>query len=103
MSTSVRGIAQSFKRIRERGNDAVWISLFSEEEVIRRAKNLEDASGSPPLRGRTFAVKDNIDLAGLPTTAACPAFVYTPVRSAAVVRRLIEAGAVPVGKTNLDQ
>jgi allophanate hydrolase len=103
MSTSPKGIAESFKRIRERGNDGVWISLCSEEEAIRHAKDLEDASRSVPLRGRTFAIKDNIDLAGLPTTAACPAFAYTPVRSASVVRRLIDAGAVPIGKTNLDQ
>ena len=55
------------------------------------------------LGGVTFAIKDNIDLAGLPTTAACPEFAYTPAVSAPVVQRLIAAGAVPVGKTNLDQ
>ena len=56
-----------------------------------------------PLYGIPFAIKDNIDLAGIPTTAACPAFAYTPQRSAHVVQRLIAAGAIPVGKTNLDQ
>ncbi|WP_237477784.1 allophanate hydrolase [Lichenibacterium dinghuense] len=56
-----------------------------------------------PLWGLPFAVKDNIDLAGLPTTAACPAFASTPERSATAVARLLAAGAVPVGKTNLDQ
>ncbi|MFB5268274.1 allophanate hydrolase [Paenibacillus enshidis] len=56
-----------------------------------------------PLWGVPFAIKDNIDLAGIPTTAACPAYVYTPEQSAEVVARLIEAGAIPVGKTNLDQ
>jgi allophanate hydrolase len=55
------------------------------------------------LRGATFAIKDNIDLAGLPTTAACPAFEYTPAASAPVVQHLIDAGAIPLGKTNLDQ
>ncbi|MEM1434552.1 MAG: allophanate hydrolase [Pseudomonadota bacterium] len=56
-----------------------------------------------PLAGLTFAIKDNIDLAGVPTTAACPDFAYTPDRSATVVQRLMQAGALPLGKTNLDQ
>lgn len=56
-----------------------------------------------PLWGVPFAIKDNIDLAGVPTTAACPDFAYTPSASATVVERLIAAGAIPVGKTNLDQ
>jgi allophanate hydrolase len=56
-----------------------------------------------PLSGLTFAIKDNIDLAGLPTTAACPAYAYSPAQSAPVVRRLIDAGATPAGKTNMDQ
>jgi len=56
-----------------------------------------------PLYGVPFAIKDNIDLAAIPTTAACPAFAYVPERSATVVRQLIELGAVPLGKTNLDQ
>lgn len=56
-----------------------------------------------PLFGIPFGVKDNIDVAGLPTTAACPAFAYTPEQSATTVQRLMKAGAVLVGKTNLDQ
>ena len=56
-----------------------------------------------PLYGVPFAVKDNIDVAGLPTTAACPAFAYQPEKSAEVVQRLVDAGAIVVGKTNLDQ
>ncbi len=56
-----------------------------------------------PLYGVPFAIKDNIDLAGLPTTAACPAYSYTPGRSASVVQALVDAGAIPVGKTNMDQ
>jgi allophanate hydrolase len=56
-----------------------------------------------PLWGVPFAIKDNIDLAGVPTTAACPAYAYTPERSATVVQRLIDAGAIAIGKTNLDQ
>ncbi|MFS0725502.1 allophanate hydrolase [Paenibacillus sp. 1P07SE] len=58
---------------------------------------------SLPLWGIPFAIKDNIDLAGIPTTAACEAYAYTPDEDAAVVARLIAAGAIPVGKTNLDQ
>src|SRR6185503_20388837 len=58
---------------------------------------------SLPLYGIPFAVKDNIDCAGLPTTAACPAFAYTPSLNAHVVERLLAAGAILMGKTNLDQ
>ena len=56
-----------------------------------------------PLYGVPFAVKDNIDVAGLLTTAACPGFAYTPEKSATVVQRLIDAGAIVIGKVNLDQ
>ena len=56
-----------------------------------------------PLWGIPFAVKDNIDVAGLPTTAGCPAFAYRPARNATVVDRLLAAGAILIGKTNLDQ
>ena len=56
-----------------------------------------------PLWGVPFAVKDNIDIAGVPTTAACPDFAFKPIRSATVVERLVAAGAIPLGKTNLDQ
>lgn len=84
----------------------VWISRFSSDQVLAAAEavDLRVAAGeSLPLAGLTFAVKDNIDLSGLPTTAACPAFAYAPGSSATVVERLQAAGAVAVGKTNLDQ
>ena len=55
------------------------------------------------LYGVPFVIKDNIDLAGVPTSAACPDFAYTPASSAFVVQRLIDAGAIPLGKTNMDQ
>nr|BFE90759.1 hypothetical protein GCM10020185_12950 [Pseudomonas brassicacearum subsp. brassicacearum] len=58
---------------------------------------------SLPLYGVPFAIKDNIDLAGIPTTAACPAFAYVPPRSATIVEQLLALGAIPLGKTNLDQ
>ena len=86
---------------------AVWISRFAAGDVIARAQALDALSPAQkammPLFGVPFAVKDNIDVAGLPTTAACPAFAYTPERHAMVVERLIAAGAIPLGKTNLDQ
>jgi allophanate hydrolase len=67
-------------------------------------KRLEGESPETlPLYGIPFAIKDNIDLAGVPTTAGSPAFAYTPRESAFVVQRLIDAGAIPMGKTNLDQ
>ena len=103
MSGLTAKIAETFRRIRERGNDSVWISLEPEDQAFKRAKELEYDPAELPLKGRTFAIKDNIDLAGLPTTAACPDFRYTPAKSAFVVQRLIDAGAIPIGKTNLDQ
>ncbi|WP_308285272.1 allophanate hydrolase [Actinoplanes hulinensis] len=80
--------------------DGVWISRFSADELREQARRVDPAA---PLAGVTFAVKDNIDVAGLPTTAGCPDFAYTPERDAPVVRRLRAAGAIVVGKTNLDQ
>ncbi len=81
---------------------AVWIHRLTLDE-LRAAAVAAAASSSDSLRGLTFAIKDNIDLAGAPTTAACPGFAYVAARSASVVERLIAAGALPVGKTNLDQ
>lgn len=80
------------------GDNAVWISKVNKPDLnpLRSPKE-------QPLFGIPFAIKDNIDLAGMPTTAGCPDYAYTPTKSAAVVQRLIEAGAVPLGKTNLDQ
>ncbi|WP_181782523.1 allophanate hydrolase [Pseudonocardia pini] len=91
-------------RIASRGDDAVWISVVAAADLRRRAAELERLDPAElPLYGIPVAVKDNIDVAGLPTTAACPAFAYTPAVDAGSVRRLREAGAIVVGKTNLDQ
>ena len=88
----------------------VWICRVGPEALKRRASQLElllredpRAIDRLPLYGVPFAVKDNIDVAGLPTTAACPAFSYVPERSATAVEKLEAAGAILVGKTNLDQ
>lgn len=82
----------------------IWIHLLSEAEQSAYLSELENKDPeSSPLWGIPFAIKDNIDLAGIPTTAACEAFGYTPHTSAKVVQALISAGAIPVGKTNLDQ
>jgi allophanate hydrolase len=80
--------------------DGVWISRFTAAELHARADSIDPGL---PLAGVTFAVKDNIDVAGLPTTAGCPDFAYLPERNAPVVQRLIDAGAIVIGKTNLDQ
>ncbi len=83
-----------------------WISKRSPQAVLAAASEIDArlaAGETLPLAGLTCAVKDNIDVAGLPTTAACPAFGFDPAASAEVVRRLEAAGAIVVGKTNLDQ
>ncbi|PSJ18867.1 allophanate hydrolase [Nitrosomonas supralitoralis] len=85
-------------------DDHVWIHKLPFEELLSHAHRVETKGVKAlPLYGVPFAIKDNIDLAGVPTTAGCPAFAYTPERSATVVQKLIEAGAIPIGKTNLDQ
>lgn len=88
------------------GDDAhcIWITRLTRDQLLGYARALEGRDpASLPLYGIPFAIKDNIDLAGVPTTAGCPEFAYTPKQSATVVQRLIDAGAIPVGKTNLDQ
>jgi allophanate hydrolase len=83
---------------------SVWINLSPAEDLLNRATWLEQsADRNLPLFGIPFAVKDNIDVSGLPTTAACPSFEYIPKVSAHVIKQLEDAGAIVVGKTNLDQ
>lgn len=82
----------------------IWIRRLSLPDMLEYATRLESqAPASLPLYGIPFAIKDNIDLACIPTTAGCPDYAYTPADSAFVVQRLIDAGAIPIGKTNLDQ
>jgi len=97
-------VARSFARIRAHDDPAIFISLREEADVVAEARALaHNKDKTLPLYGIPVAVKDNIDVKGLPTTAACPAYLYRPQKDAACVTRLREAGALIVGKTNLDQ
>jgi len=96
----------AYERILAAGRPEVWITLRPEAAVAAEAQavDLRVARGEAlPLAGRLIAVKDNIDVAGLPTTAACPEFAFTPGRTAIAIARLIDAGALVLGKTNMDQ
>lgn len=81
----------------------IWLHYLSEDELEPYLQKLENSSKELPLYGVPFAIKDNIDLAGIATTAGCEAYRYTPSESARVVDNLIAAGALPMGKANLDQ
>ena len=92
----------------ERANRAaerhIWITRFSRERLLDHARSLEQRSIQElPLYGIPFVIKDNMDLAGVPTTAGCAQYAYVPAQSSAVVQRLLDAGAIPLGKANLDQ
>ena len=97
-------VARSYLRIRDTNDPAIFISLRSEKEAIAEAESLKAKDARDlPLFGVPVAVKDNIDVLGMPTTAACPAFSYQPSHDATAVARLRAAGAIIIGKTNLDQ
>ena len=98
-------VAEVYHRIAAGPLEPVWISLVPREVAIARARKLEADSlaAAKPLFGVPFAVKDNIDVAGVATTAGCPAYAYSPSGNATVVQALVDAGAIPIGKTNLDQ
>jgi allophanate hydrolase len=97
-------VARSFARIRDHNDPAIFISLRDEKDALAEAEGLTaKADAQLPLYGVPVAVKDNIDVAGLATTAACPAFAYSPSHDATSVARLRAAGAIIIGKTNLDQ
>jgi allophanate hydrolase len=96
-------IARSFQRLRDYADPAMFISLC-EPRALAEAEALASAANtSLPLYGIPVAVKDNIDVAGVPTTSACPAYARVPNRDSAAVARLRQAGAIVIGKTNLDQ
>ena len=90
-------------RIADAGDPGIFIHLSGRDELVAAFRALGPFDPSMPLWGVPFAVKDNIDVAGLPTTAACPDYAYMPARDATVVALVKAAGAVVVGKTNLDQ
>jgi allophanate hydrolase len=97
-------IARTYQRIRDHNDPAVFISLRDEQDAVAEAEALTSKDAAHlPLYGVPFAVKDNIDALGLPTTAACPAFCYSPAHDATAVAKLRAAGAILIGKTNLDQ
>ncbi len=97
-------VPEVFERIAASPDPAVWITLRPHDDILRAAEALTTRPpADQPLWGIPFAVKDNIDVAGLPTTCACPPFAYMPERDAPVVARLRAAGALAIGKTNLDQ
>jgi allophanate hydrolase len=97
-------IEETYARIEKHNDPALFIAIGPKPEALATAERMQ-ASGpeGKPLYGVPFVVKDNIDVAGFPTTAACPAFAYRPAKSAFVVERLEQAGAIVIGKTNLDQ
>ncbi|HEY6520991.1 MAG TPA: allophanate hydrolase [Roseiarcus sp.] len=97
-------IEDTYARIEKHNDPALFIAIRPKPEALTIARRVQ-ASGpeGKPLYGVPFVVKDNIDVGGLPTTAACPAFAYHPEKSAFVVERLERAGAIVIGKTNLDQ
>lgn len=102
--TPAETVAQAYVRIRAYNDPALFITLRNEAEAVAEAERLDLTQADMlPLLGVPVAVKDNIDVAGLPTTAACPAFASTPTADATAVAKLRAAGAIVIGKTNLDQ
>lgn len=91
--------------IAARGDDGTWLSVVPREQLIAAAEEIEKRKGARtlPLYGVPFGVKDSIDVEGVPTTLSCPDYAYVASTTAPAVRRLLDAGALYVGKTNLDQ
>ena len=103
-SARPREVALDAMRRAAQAHPAVWIHRLDEAAVLAHVAALDALDfDQAPLWGVPFAIKDNIDLAGAPTTAGCPEYAHAPQRSATVVERLLAAGAIPIGKTNLDQ
>jgi allophanate hydrolase len=98
-------VAGIYDNIARTGERPVWISLVDREQNLDRAGALAADAAAPklPLYGIPFAIKDNLDVDGMPTTAACPAFSHLATQTATVVQKLLDAGAILIGKTNMDQ
>src|SRR5258706_9096611 len=106
VASPVAVIGSVYERLRRHAGNPIWITTVPEAEARARAEALQAIREGPQrlaLYGVPFAIKDNIDVAGLPTTAACPEYAYVPARHATCVQRLLDAGAILIGKTNLDQ
>jgi len=95
--------SELIERLAAAQEQPVWISRVPADALLARAEALDAADPQLPLYGVPFAVKDNIDVEGMQTTAGCPGFAYVAERTAPVVQRLLDAGALLVGKTNMDQ
>lgn len=99
-------VAEVYRRIHAGRDQHVWTWLLPQEQVEAQALRLQQARAAGtvlPLFGRPFGVKDNIDVDGVPTSAGCASFSYTATRTAQVVERLQAAGAILIGKQNMDQ
>lgn len=105
--TAADRVRAAYARVAAAGRPEVWIALRDAADALADAQALDalgdDARAALPLFGATLAVSDNVDVAGLPTTAGCPAYAYKPERTAPAVQRLADAGAIVLGKTSLDQ
>jgi allophanate hydrolase len=103
--SAAEAVRAALARIAAADRPEIWIALRCEADLLAEAAALDarPAGERGELYGLTVAVKDNVDVAGLPTTAACPAFSYSPTTTATAVQRLVDAGAIVLGKTNLDQ
>ncbi len=102
-TTPAHVVAQVLADIQHSGDDGVWITVAPECELLDWAAHLGPYTSALPLYGIPFAVKDSIDVAGMPTTLACPGYAYLAQETAPVVQALLDAGAICIGKTNLDQ
>ncbi len=96
-------VREVYRRIAAAADPGIFITPVPEADALAAAEALGPYDTAKPLYGVPFAVKDNIDVAGLPTTAACPDYAYAPTEDATAVARLKAAGAIVIGKTNLDQ
>src|SRR3982074_2164880 len=102
--TPAQTVARSFQRIRDHNDPAIFISLRDEKQALAEAEALSAKDPALlPLYGIPVAVKDNIDALDMPTTAACPAFAYSPTHDATLEARRCKACAISIGKTQLDQ
>ena len=96
-------IEEVYRRVEANASNPVFIHVVPKGKALERAAAIEKTPKVSPLWGKPFVVKDNIDVEGLPTTAGCPAFSYTPKKTATAVQKLLDAGGILIGKTNLDQ